>query len=55
MNYEDLTPEQKEDLRACETPEEILALAKEAGYELSDEELQRLSGGTMIVDRDGWK
>ena len=45
MRYEDLTPEQQSKARACETPEEILALDKEEGYELSDEELQAISGG----------
>ena len=45
MNYHDLTPEQKEKARARKTPEDILALAKEEGYELSDEELGAVSGG----------
>ena len=45
MNFEDLTPEQKEKARACKTPEEILALAKAEGYELTDEELEGISGG----------
>ncbi|MBP3885196.1 MAG: Nif11-like leader peptide family natural product precursor [Olsenella sp.] len=50
MNLEDLTPEQQERARACKTPEEILALAKEEGYELSDEELDSISGGMMWGD-----
>lgn len=45
MKFEDLTPEQKEKAFACKSPEEILNLAKEAGYELSDEELEGVSGG----------
>ena len=45
MNFDDLTPEQKEKAKACKTPEEILALAREEGYELSDEELEAVSGG----------
>ena len=45
MNLEDLTPEQKEKAFACKTPEELLALAQEEGYEPSEEELQSLSGG----------
>jgi len=45
MNFENLTPEQQEKARACKTPEEILALAKAEGYELSDEELEGVSGG----------
>ena len=30
---------------ACTTPEEILALAKEEGYTLTDDELDQISGG----------
>ena len=44
MNFEDLTQEERE-LVAGKTPEEILALVKEKGYELSDEELELISGG----------
>ena len=52
MGYEDLTPEQMEKLKACKTPEDILALAKEEGYELSEAELEAVSGG---VDWQGVK
>ena len=45
MNYDDLTDEQKAKALAAKTPEEILALAKEEGYELSDDELEGVSGG----------
>lgn len=45
MDYKDLSDELKEKVIACKTPEELLALAKEEGYELTDEELQSLSGG----------
>ena len=45
MKFEDLTPEQMEKARACKTPEDILTLAREEGYELSDEELSGISGG----------
>ncbi len=45
MNYEDLSPELKEKAKACKTPEDILALAKEEGYTLSEEELDGLAGG----------
>ena len=31
MKFEDLTPEQQEKAKACKTPEEIFALAKEIG------------------------
>ena len=41
----ELTPEQRAKVKQCKTPEELLALAKEAGYELSDDELEGISGG----------
>lgn len=44
MNFNDLTQEERE-LVAGKTPEEILALAKERGRELSDEEIEAISGG----------
>ncbi|MBQ9042972.1 MAG: Nif11-like leader peptide family natural product precursor [Eggerthellaceae bacterium] len=48
MNFEDLTEEQKKKVRECKTPEGLLALAKEEGYELSDEELEAVAGGAYI-------
>jgi hypothetical protein len=45
MNIEGLTPEQQEKVKGCSTPEEILAVAQEEGYELSDEQLEAVSGG----------
>ena len=39
MEFKDLSPEQREKVEACKNPEEILALAKEEGYELSESEL----------------
>lgn len=45
MNFEDLTPEQQDKAKACHTHEELLALAKEEGYELSDGDLEAISGG----------
>ena len=45
MDFKDLSPELQSKARACKTPEEIIALAREEGYELSDEELQAVSGG----------
>ena len=41
----DLSPELREKAKACNTPEELLALAKKEGYKLSDEEMQAVSGG----------
>ena len=45
MEYQDLTDEMKKKVQSCETSEEILALAKEEGYELTDDELEAVSGG----------
>ena len=45
MEFKDLTPEQQAKARACKSPEDILALAKEEGYGLSDEELDSIAGG----------
>ena len=45
LNIEDLTPELKEKALACKTPEELLELAKQEGFDLSDEELQAIAGG----------
>lgn len=37
MNFDDLqNPELQEKVKACKTPEEVLALAKEEGYELTE-------------------
>lgn len=47
MNFEDLTPELKEKALQCKTPEELLELAKEEGYELNDEELEAVAGGEV--------
>ncbi len=41
-----LTDEQKKKLEAAQSPEEILAIAKETGYELSDEQMKEISGGS---------
>ncbi|MBQ9003523.1 MAG: Nif11-like leader peptide family natural product precursor [Eggerthellaceae bacterium] len=56
MNIDDLTPEQKEKVLACKTPEELLALAKQEGYELSEEQLEDISGGAWGTCKDRmWK
>ena len=44
MKFEELSPELQEKAKACKTPEEILDLAKEEGYELSDAELEGIAG-----------
>jgi len=45
MDFKDLSPELRSKASACKTPEELIALAKEEGYELTDEELKAVSGG----------
>ena len=40
-----LTDEQKKKVEAVKTPEELLTLAKESGYELSPEQLDAIAGG----------
>ena len=45
MEFNDLTPEQQEKARNCKTPEDVLAFAKEEGLELTDEQLEAVSGG----------
>ena len=43
--YEGLSDEMKKKAAACKTPEELLALTRSEGFELSEEQLQALSGG----------
>ena len=45
MKLEDLSPELREEALACETPEQILALARKVGRDLSDDELDAIAGG----------
>lgn len=45
MNIDDLSPELRAKAEKCETPEELLALAKEEGVELSEDDLEAVSGG----------
>lgn len=45
MKLDDLTPEQQEKAKACQSVAEVYDLIKSEGFELSDEELDGLSGG----------
>lgn len=45
MKYENLSPELREKAKACKTTEDVLELAKDEGYELSDAEIESISGG----------
>lgn len=50
MNFEDLTSEQMEKAKACKTPDELASLAEEEGIELSDEQLEAMSGGNVLTE-----
>ena len=45
MRFEDMTPEMVEEAKGCETPEERMAFIRENGVELTDEQLEGISGG----------
>lgn len=45
MDFDNLTEEQQERVRACKTQEELTALLAEEGLELADEALESLAGG----------
>ena len=44
-----LTDEQRKAVKAATTPEELLALAKEYGYELPPEQLEAIADGWRIT------
>lgn len=46
MEFNDLTDEQKAQVKACKTTEELIALAEAEGVELSDEQLNAIAGET---------
>ena len=48
-NFNALTDEQKRRVEAAKTPEELLAIAKEAGYELTLDDINKVSGGFPCV------
>ena len=45
MEFKDLSPELQEKVKNAASPEDLIALAKAEGYELSEEELDAVSGG----------
>ena len=49
MDFNDLTAEQRERARACKSTEELVALAQEEGIDISDEELDAVSGGWATI------
>ena len=51
MNFEDLkNPELQGKLMSIKTSDELLALAKEEGVELTDDQLEAISGGWATDD-----
>ncbi len=48
MNLNDIPESVKERARACKNADELLELAHAEGIELSDEELEGISGGTVL-------
>ena len=50
MKFDDISPEIKEKALACKSGEELSALAAEVGVELSDEELEGVSGGNWATE-----
>ena len=45
MEFSELTEEQKAKARECTSAEQLVALAREEGVELTDEQLDAVSGG----------
>lgn len=52
MNFDDLSLELQEKAKACKTREEFEALAKEEGFELTDELLEGMAGGIACATHD---
>ena len=48
-----LTEEQIAKVKACKNQEELLTLAKEEGIELTDEQLEAVSGGNCVPTLKG--
>lgn len=44
-----LTDEQKKKVETAQTPEELLAIAQETGYELSPDQLEAVAGGKWCI------
>ena len=47
MNFDNLSPEQLEDAKACKTPEEFLGFCEKNQIKLSKEELETVTGGAQ--------
>ena len=49
MKFEDLNTEMQEKVEACETAEELMKLVEDEGIELSEEDLDDIAGGRLVV------
>ena len=49
-----LTPEQQEKAIQCQTTDELLAFAAQEGLELTEEQLEAVSGGGCISGKPVW-
>ena len=48
--YNKLTDEQKKRFRDCKTQEDFLRVVQEEGIELTDDQLEAISGGSALSD-----
>ena len=46
MGYSNTSPELREKAKACESVDELIKLAETEGIELSDEQLEQVTGGS---------
>lgn len=53
MELNDFTSELQAKMQEAKNPEEVLALCKEEGIELSDDDLEKVSGGWSSSDDGG--
>ena len=50
MNLDNLTPEQIEQAKTLRTTEELVKYAMENGVELTDEQMEKVAGGSVWAD-----
>ena len=50
MDFDKISDELKAKALKCKTPEEVLELARSEGYDLTDEQLQSIAGGSIDWD-----
>ena len=48
--YTNLTKEQKEKIKACKTQKELLRVMSEESIELTDDQMEAISGGGPLAD-----